>query len=156
MLLFTPHFHRRIHGNHFSTADWVLLLTVVGICIIVYLYRWITNLTDTDARISLVESIRNDPARGIEFQYGIITPVIRVTLQPAIAQLLLSRLSERKRLKGFNFDHVQLIDPDNLLPVTSFEYTTVDNPGRVDIAHHFFVLRYYPDALLMKRYHQRA
>ncbi len=158
MLLFLARFRMRwyhFHHHDHDTDGWLTALAIISTCIYL-LYRSLKKSMDTGARVSLIERIRNDPSQGIAFSRELKTPVIRKTMQPDEARSTLLKLSELKSLKGFNFDHVQLINSYNLLLMTSLEYAAVrptrDNPDHIenDTAYHYFALRYYPENLLIE------
>jgi len=160
MLLFLARFRMRWyhyhHYDHDHDADgWLTALAIISACVYI-VYRWLKKSMDNGARVSLIESIRNDPSQGMVFSRELKTPVIRKTMQPDKAESTLLELSKLTSLKGFNVDHVQLIDSYNLLLMTSLEYTAVrptdDDPDHVenDTAYHYFVLRYYPENSLME------
>jgi len=132
------------------------LLAAIGVAILYALYHRSKRSVDTVSQINLIDDIRKNPSKGVDLSYGLQTPVIRKSMPPGRAQVVLLKLSEIKNLKSFIFNHVQLIDQYTLLLITSFEYAAVQHTrinldrGQDDIAYHYFVLRYNPDASLMQ------
>lgn len=121
-------------------------------CLLFIFARKFTSFMGNSSQSSIISKLQRNPARGTELAEQLDIPLERrENISAEAARLLLQKLAQTKTIDKYVVRFALAIDADQLLMLTSIEYTDLDYglTGRhVDLkdvkktAYHDFLLRY--------------